>query len=70
MINRYTSIENNNSVIVNNNNNQSERLGGDRATSGKYFAKSSTCVKDSAELFSLILRLIVSLEIKETMDFA
>ena len=38
----------------------SERSGGDRSISGKYFPKSSTCVIDNGELFSLTLILIVS----------
>ena len=41
----------------------SERSGGDRSISGKYFPKSSTCVIDNGELLSLTLILIVSLEI-------
>ena len=45
------------------------RDGGDRSTSGKCLPKSSTCVIDNGELFSLILILIVSPEIKKTMYF-
>ena len=41
----------------------------DRSTSGKYFLKSSTCVKDNEELFSLTLILIVSPEIKKNYGF-
>ena len=43
--------------------------GGDRLTSGKCLLKSSTCVIDNDELFSLTLILIVSPEIKKTMYF-
>ena len=45
------------------------RDGGDRSTSGKCLPKSSTCVIDNGELFSLTLILIVSPEIKKTMYF-
>ena len=41
---------------------------GDRSTSGKYLPKSSTCVIDNGELFSLTLILIVPPE-KKTMYF-
>ena len=41
----------------------SERSGGDRSISGKYFPKSSACVIDNGELVSLTLILIVSPEI-------
>ena len=62
MINQYKSIENNNSVTSPTNNSCS---GGNRSTSGKYLPKSSTCVKNSEELFSVTLILIVSQEIKK-----
>ena len=44
-----------------------ERSGGDRSMSGKYFPKLSTWVMDKGRLFSLTLILIVSPEIKKLL---
>ena len=63
MINQYANVENNNSVIKQTHTRIKlirTHLGGDRSMSGKYFTKSSMCIKDSEKPFSLALILIVS----------